>query len=104
MHGIQKRFALLCECGKNLGDVANKLCNDVQIDVGLIEWAMRQTDNHIQQWAKESDYNTASSKQLVAILRADNWQMTPRVAGHVQKRSSRLMGSQLLEDGFNDQK
>ena len=30
--------------------------------------------------------------------------MIQRVVGHVQKRSSRFMGSQLLEDGFNYQK
>ena len=53
MHGIQKRFALLCgEHVPNLGEVATKLCNDVQIDVGLLEWAMGQTYNHIKQWAK----------------------------------------------------
>jgi len=58
----------------------------------------------VAQIAKRSHVKTMPGQQLTAVLEQAGWLATQTVVDFARARSLRLMGTQLLEDGFNVQK
>ena len=102
-HGITKKFCLLRRDLAKL-QLATAVINKVKADLGLLDWARRQPDVVINQWAQNSHYTMPHMIQLVSMLREADREITPQIDRFGRGKSCRLAGSQPLEDGFNSQK
>lgn len=54
--------------------------------------------------AKRSPFNLVCYEQLVEMCKLSSWKVSDELAAFVDASSRRILGSQLVEDGFNRQK
>ena len=97
-----KRCVLLTELASS--EQQKHALDEFKGQIEIVRQALASEVPLMKAWALRSHLALTSAVQAKAILEGDGWKLTPRSREFFLQRSLRLMGTQVLEDGFKAMK
>lgn len=82
-------------------DTALDTISDLKFDYEDFQWLTQLRSASAERISNRSAFRTMPCIQLVEMLRLSGWQNTLMLKEHIADMSSKLLGTQIVEDGFN---
>jgi hypothetical protein len=101
LQGWPRRQCLLCA---DAPGSPQEFVTELRRQVELLDQAVASDSAILKMWAARNHLRLPPAVQLIAMLKAATWVVTPDIVDFVTRASSRISASQALEDGFNRQK